>query len=275
MKTNFILLLLFFIAIASKGEERNYTGSTPAGIVVRSFLGIALRDSVDFIRWQLTLQNSHYTLSCNYGIGKPNTSGFINGGEKIICSGALDKQEHIYKLHNADKTLSIVELNTDLVHLLDADNKMLTGNGGWSYTLSNTNPSGTDAVNVIAGQTIFKDSIAFQGRTPCGVPGIISAGMQCYKLKWYIVLYRPATGSTGTYKVLGTAYRSQGEKTGNWKTVMGKNGRIVYQLHDNKENAFLYLLKLDENILVFTDSQGKLLVGDEDFSYTLNRLVHQ
>jgi hypothetical protein len=52
--------------------------------------------------------------------------------------------------------------------------------------------------------------------------------------------------------------------------MAGKNGRIIYQLNDEKENGFLYLLKLDEHILVFTDANGKLLVGDEDFSFTLN-----
>jgi len=31
-------------------------------------------------------------------------------------------------------------------------------------------------------------------------------------------------------------------------------------------------LKTDENVLVFTDDTGKLLVGDEDFSYTLSRV---
>ena len=78
MKINFIFLSYFFITIITKGEERKYTGSTPADPFVRSFLGIALQDSVDFVRWQLTFQNNNYTLNCNYGIGKPNTNGFIN-----------------------------------------------------------------------------------------------------------------------------------------------------------------------------------------------------
>jgi hypothetical protein len=64
------------------------------------------------------------------------------------------------------------------------------------------------------------------------------------------------------------------EKREAWKTIIGKGGRIVYRLNDDKENGFLYLLKLDENILMFTDAQGNLLVGNEDFSYTMNRVVH-
>jgi len=50
-----------------------------------------------------------------------------------------------------------------------------------------------------------------------------------------------------------------------------KDGRIIYKLHSDN-NEVLHLLKIDDNILVFTDQQGKLLVGDEDFSYSLNKV---
>jgi hypothetical protein len=276
MKMNFIFLSTILFVCTVKGEERSFTGSTPADPVVRSFLGIPLQDSVDFIRWQLTFYGDHYTVTCNYGIGKPNTNGFINGGKKIAFSGALHKEKNNYQLNNGDKTLKLLELNADLLHVLDGNNNLLVGNGGWSYTLSNLSPSVTDQINITAKQAILKDSMAFEGRTPCNVPGIIPAGMQCYKLKWYIILYVNAEeNGVGTYKVYGTPYRKQGGKTGNWKIFTGKNGRIVYQLYDDNGNSFLHLLKLDEHILVFTDAQGKLLVGDEDFSYTMNRIVNK
>jgi len=275
MKTGCALLAIFLIISCAHGEVRTYTGSTPADPVVRSFLGISLQDSVDFIRWKLTLHDNHYSLNCNYGIGKPNTNGFINGGEKLALSSALNKEKNIYKLSSGNKILNVVELNTDLLHLLDAQYHLLVGNGGWSYTLNNLAPSVTDQINITAQQTLLKDSMAFEGRTPCNVPGIIPAGVQCYKLKWYIVLYANAKkNDEGTYKVFGTAYRKQEPKTGNWQIITGKNGRIIYQFND-KENGFLYLLKLDEHILVFTDAQGKLLVGNEDFSYTMNRIVNR
>jgi len=38
-----------------------------------------------------------------------------------------------------------------------------------------------------------------------------------------------------------------------------------------KPNESIYLLKLNENILGFADQQGKLLVGDKNFSYTLSK----
>jgi hypothetical protein len=67
----------------------------------------------------------------------------------------------------------------------------------------------------------------------------------------------------------GTALQHKG-KTGTWSIVTDKDGRIIYRLYA-ENNPFLYLLKLDENTLSFTDKHGNLLVGNGDFSYTLSR----
>ncbi len=271
MKICAILLFMLIIASCTSGKEATFIASTPADAAIRPFLGISLTDSIDFIRWHLTLRDNQYTLSCNYGIGKPNTNGFINGGKKIELNGAFKKEKNFYILQNGNSILKIAELNSDLLHLLNADNSLLVGNGGWSYTLNNVIPAATDQVNINAQQAVIKDSMVFVGRTPCKVPGIIPKGMQCYKLKWHIVLYaNTQKNEPTTYKVYGTPYRKQGGKTGNWKIITGKKGRIIYQLNDDDGNGFLYLLKLDDHILIFTDAEGKLLVGDEDFSYTMN-----
>ncbi|MBA2562994.1 MAG: hypothetical protein H0V14_08780 [Chitinophagaceae bacterium] len=265
------LSLVFFVSCVNS-KEKSYTASTPAAPIVRSFLGIPLTDSVDFIRWKLTLANNQYKLECNYGIGKSNTNGFYNGGEKIALTGVVKNEKNYYQLQNDNKTLSLVELNADLLHLLDADDNLLVGNGGWSYVLNNITPMITDQINITARQTILKDSMAFEGRTPCGVPDIIASDMECYKLKWYVVFYANAEkNESTTYRVFGTPYRKEGGKTGTWKIIKGRDGRIIYQLNDEKENAFIYLLKLGEGVLIFTDVKGNLLVGDLDFSYTLNR----
>ena len=60
-------------------------------------------------------------------------------------------------------------------------------------------------------------------------------------------------------------------KTGTWKIIAGKDGRIIYELTPDKETTPTYLLKLDEGVLIFTDAKGNLLVGNHEFSYTLNR----
>ena len=272
MKINIFLLCFFFLLAGASGKERKYTGSTPAGNTVRSFLGIPLSDSVDFIRWKMTITDNQFILWCNYGIGQPNTPGFISGGKVIELKNVLSKEKNYYRLRNGNKTLMMLEINTSLLHLLDADNQLLTGNSGWSYTLNNNAAAVSDSVSVNTRLTALKDSMTFTGRSPCAVPGIIPPGKLCYKLKWYIVLYvDAATKEPSTCRVLGTGFRSEGGRKGIWKTITGKNRRVIYELYDENGNAYLHLLKLDENILLFTDAAENLLVGDEDFSYTLNR----
>jgi hypothetical protein len=179
------------------------------------------------------------------------------------------KEKNFYELQNGSRILLIAELNSDLLHLLNTDKSLLVGNGGWSYTLNNIKASGTDQVNFAAKQTILKDSMVFDGRTPCRG---LDFRAECYKLKWRIIFYvNSKKNETGTYRILSTIYRTESGKIGNWKIIKGKDGRTIYQLNDEKGNALLHLLKLDENILVFTDADQKLMVGDEDFSYTLNR----
>lgn len=265
-------ILFSLLVFSADGKEVVYTASTPAGPVVRTFLGIPLGDSVDFIRWKLTLLDNRYVLNCRYGISKPNTNGFINDGNTVEIRGELKKEGNYYRLKNGHRILRIAGLNSNLLHLLNAENKLLVGNSGWSYTLNTNAPTLTNKVSITAKQNHVEDSMVFEGRTPCGVPGIIAPGVLCYKLKWHIVLYgNKAINEPGTYKAFGTPYRKEGGKKGNWKIMTLANNSVIYQLDDDSGNGFLYLLKVDEHILLFTDARGKLLVGDEDFSYTLNR----
>lgn len=272
MKIIHAVFFMLLLASCAKAKETDYTASTPAAPVIKKYLGIPLADSIDFIRWKLSLHDNQYTLHCTYGIGKPNTNGFMNGGNTISLKGVWEKEKNILQLHHSNRILKLMELNANLLHLLDADNNLLVGNGGWSYTLNNMAPFLTDKINSTSQQSILKDSIVFEGRTPCAIPGIIPEGKLCYKLKWRLILYANAgKDKTGQYKVLGTPWRDISGRKGDWTTRTGDNGHILYQLNDEKGNGLIYLLKADENILLFTDARGNLLVGDEDFSYTLNR----
>jgi len=265
--------MLLNVACATP-PEKTYTASTPAAAVVKSFLGIPLGDSIDFIRWKISFSGDRYKLHCNYGIGKPNTNGFNDGGSTVDLEGDLKKEQYVYTLRNGNKVLKMAELNSDLLHILDQDNNPLIGNGGWSYAINNMSPSLSNQIThaVHHKQTVLKDSMAYEGRTPCGVPGIIPSGMTCYKLKWYIVFYANThNNQPTTYRLYGTPNRREGGIKGEWKIITGADGRITYQLYDKTGKILINLLKTDENILVFTDQGGKLLVGNEDFSYTLNR----
>ena len=271
MKIIFSFLLIILLASCANGKEKTYIGSTPANSVVRAFLGIPLSDSVDFIKWKFVVQGSKYTLQCRYGIGKPNTDDFINRGKRIEFDGQLRKENNYYRLQNGDKILNVVELNNSLLHLLNDDKSLLVGTGGWSYTLNIDTPSDTDQVNLTAKKTVLKDSMAFQGRTPCHDFADVHPSPNCYKKKWYVILYADAKTNKPTIYLMNPNNRLEGGKRGTWNIIEGKDDRVIYQLYSEKENKSIYLLKLDDNILVFTDEQGKLLVGNKDFSYTLNR----
>jgi len=272
MKIITVSFSLFIFISCAQSKEINFTASTPADHVVRTFLGISLTDSIDFIRWNLSLNGDQYSLQCNYGIGKNNTNGFINGGEKLSLSGKFKKENNNYLLINGRQALKLAILNTNLLHILNTDNSMLKGNGGWSYALNNMAPSANAPTTIVSPKTVIKDSMSFEGRTPCGVPGIIAPGKECYKLKWYIVFYGDTQkNEPTTYKVFGTTWRVEGGRKGNWKIITKEDGKIFYQLNDEKGNLLINLLKLDNGVLIFTDAKENLLVGDLDFSYTLNK----
>ena len=270
MKSKILLVSLILFVSCANGKDRNFTASTPAAPVVRNFLGIDLHDSVDFIRWKLTLNDLHFKLECNYGVGKPNTNGFINGGKYIRFGGEVKFEKNYYQLYYNKKVMNIAEINSDLLYLLNEQKQLLVGNGGWSYVLNNEQPVGTSVLNLYSNKSVFPDSMAYEGRTPCR--GLDDVRPDCYKRKWLIVFYTdPKTKRPNSFHMNGMGPQRTGGIRGTWTTQSTKTGAILFELKNGKDNKPLYLLKMDDNILFFTDPTGKLLVGDHDFSYSLNR----
>lgn len=273
MKTICSVLLILFASCAASSKETTYQGSTPAGLTVRKFLGISLTDSIDFIRWVVVINGNNYQLDCRYGVGKPNTNGFTNERQAAF-KGTLSKQGNYYLLQHANGTLNMLEVNLNVLHLLDENKQLLTGNGGFSYALNNKAPQKSSGFNYTSKQTPLPYEVAFQGRTPCreisevmGLP--IRA--ECIKKKWYVILFTDsATGKPSYYLQGGRQYRKETMDRGKWEVIQ-KGGRTMYKLTAEKYPKAIYLVRADDNILFFTDAEGNLLVGNEDFSYTLNR----
>jgi NlpE N-terminal domain len=185
-------------------------------------------------------------------------------------------------------------VDQNLLHLLDQDGKLMIGNAGCSYTFNRTgdfarptqsmsaptaaraqaDTSAASAAPLSAASTILA---RYEGRSPCReiareINKTVNA--DCMKLKWDLTLYQnPATGLPTTYMLKGTFYRQRiGE--GKWAVIRGTKTNpdaIVYQLDPDKAQGSLFLLKADDNILFFLDKEKNLLVGNGDFSYTLNR----
>jgi hypothetical protein len=261
-------MLVFFSCANAK--DPTYIGSTPANnSLVRSFLQIPLADSVDFIRWKLSVGNDEFVLNCNYGIGKPNTNGFMQGGKCVELTGSFKKEKNLLFIQSGNRSLAFAQLNESLLHLVDEKNRLLVGTGGWSWTLNNESATPTDHLNIERKSIALPDSITFQGRTPC-LDFADKRSPNCYKMKWLITLYtdskdhQPASYSLRETAIVGKSM------VGTWTTSSAANGRIVYKLNANTGKP-LYFLMLDENLLALTNPEGRLLVGNEDFSYTLNR----
>jgi hypothetical protein len=117
---------------------------------------------------------------------------------------------------------------------------------------------------------------AFYGRTPCQALAKmlqVAKGPECTKAKWRLVLYcDPATRQPTTYRISGLAYR---DRVGKWSILNGAAPNptgIVYRLDPDQPEGFLNFLRVDENVLYFQDREGKVMVGNADHSYAMNRL---
>jgi hypothetical protein len=272
-----IIPALFIITLACFSNDNKQTvfhGSTTPNREVRAFLGISLTDSIDFIRWNLVMYPDRYDLDCRYGLSKANTDGFSNE-KKAAFSGTLTKQGNVYLLKQGDRTLHIQEINNHLLHLADADNKLLVGNGGFSCALNSKTPVKSNQFNYPIKSGTPGPLMAFQGRTPC-LEISAELGLKrdetCYKKKWYVVLFADSTGKPAYYLEGGIGYKKMTMTRGQWE-IIHKNGRTMYKLQVPTRPLPVHLLRADDNILFFTDPEGNLLVGDDDFSYTLNRTV--
>jgi hypothetical protein len=119
----------------------------------------------------------------------------------------------------------------------------------------------------------------FDGRTPCQelakqlheitIP-------ECIKIKWRLILYKdPLKENTGIYVLEGFVFRKDNLLKGKWRTIKGTNAdpdAIVYEL-DTKDRGVLLLQKADDNVLFFLDQDKNIMIGNRNFSYTLNRTI--
>lgn len=227
MKIISSLLILTIICSCVSGKEAVYVGSSPAHLDVRKFLGISLTDSINFIRWKIAIGSSQYELKCQYGLSRGGTNGFVDE-KKVAFSGRLTKQGNYYHLQQRNKTFYLMELNSNLLHLLDKNKTLLIGNGGYSYTLNIDVPVKTDQFNLLFKQTPVQSSMAFEGRTPCQELSRLlklAKGPACDKLKWFIILYVDSiTGRPSHYLNGGIGYRKETMAKVNGRSYEAKMG---------------------------------------------------
>jgi len=156
------LILLLFTGLHSCSQQTRpeassvvgvFVASTPCSQGTRPVPGMAVNADCEFMKWQLTLYQdastktpTTYKLHCVYGSPRQGTTGLTGGGKEINMEGnwtivkgaASDRLATVYQLHDTvtNKTISFLQLNDHLLHLLDSDQHLMIGSAAWSYTLN-------------------------------------------------------------------------------------------------------------------------------------------
>jgi hypothetical protein len=277
-------------ASESKTNNENYflVGCTPGDDLIKSQLGIQADTKIDFIRWDLKFDKSNtFILNIKFGENQPNTLGFIAGGQSKNFQGTYtiskNTNNEYYHLKAEQLKITLVRLNDNLFHLLTTENNLMVGNGGWSYTLNNKNPtkiigylpSSTTSHNTLNDKLI---QVIYDGRTPCqefATEHQMNVSESCFKLKWKLTLNRDSvTFSPTTYSIRKIVDGVVRDITGSWTIIKGTElnpDAIIYQLDPDNLNKTISLFVGDENVLYFLHKDKNLFIGNDNFSFTLNK----
>lgn len=135
----------------NSGANNVFVGSTPCDALIKSLLKIPADTKCDFIKWNLSLDESKdtldtYQLTALYGESQPNTNGFKGGGEKIAATGkytayhGVNKNPNLkfYRLNGErfQSPIFLIEMDHNILHFADSNKRFIVGNGGWGYVLN-------------------------------------------------------------------------------------------------------------------------------------------
>lgn len=285
-----IVLLMYFAAalIMPAVACRNQTshpaaihlaGSTPGDEQVKVMFGIPAATVIDFIKWELNMEprDQSFTLSLNYGISLPNTQDLKDGGQMKKIRGHYKTSDIIIHFTAGDKTsFSLQRISENVYHLLDNRLELITGNGGWSYSLSRVEPVATAGSWPLFKQLVqasdTSTQIEFTGRTPCQIIAQqtkMNVSSECWKMKWKLLLKRDAkTGHPSGFQ-LTVPNINRELRQGSWEISKTTDGNILTLSLNN--NTSLHFLIGNEHVLFILDDQLKPLVGNRNMSFTLNR----
>lgn len=268
-----LAILLVGRLVAPSEPVIAFVGSTPCDAPARQFIGVPAAAECERIQWTLALPSSGsgtFTLDGVWGMQAINNPGFAGGGNPVRLQGAVTTvtgARRSYRLAAGARRLEFTHLDHDLIHMLGANGAVMVGNPGWSYTLSARDP-GKRGAPESERRTSDAGRIAgvFEGRTPCEA---LERDLdrprnpECTKVKWRL------TFRDHGYVLEGFGYARNGTppRTGRW----GASGDTI-QLDPDAPQRFLTFRVVEGRLLLFLDKQGRPLVGDEYYSYTLNKI---
>lgn len=241
------------------------------------------------MEFKIRRQNS-FILDITFGEAQPNTLGFKDGGEKRTLKGKFTvsknkgnsnfKEVYDFKSDSLPGKVSLVKLNGNVFHLLTPQSQLMIGNGGWSYSLNRKNPISSD--EVLISSTISDEKslqLVFDGRTPCQKIAAehteMNASKSCFKLKWRLILNRDSiTYLPTTYTIRKVVDNQPREVSGKWTIIKGttkKPDAIIYKIEPDKPDESISFLVGDDNVLFFLNKNDEPYIGNENFSFTLNK----
>jgi hypothetical protein len=297
--TNTLLLLCVFFSTSCSATgtstEIVLVGSTPGDELIKSLLTIPTDTKVDFIRWNLKLNNANvnqnsFLLDINFGESQPNTSGFKNGGEKRSFEGTFSVSENkdvntgseifYLKSKSLPKAISIIKISENLFHLLTPQNELIPGNGGWSYSLNRKET--VNSGKILISSTISDNKslqLVFEGRTPCQEISDehpeMNTSQSCFKLKWKLILNKDSVNHLPTtYIIRKVVDNKPRDVSGKWTIIAGipaNPDAIIYKIEPDKPDEAISFLVADDNVLFFLDKNNEPYIGNENFSFTLNK----
>lgn len=288
MKSSLLILLVFSLMTNGNLSKNNsafsVVGSTPGDSAVKRMLGIKSDAVIDFIRWELDFKpDQSFILAIQYGENQPNTLGFKQGGIQQKIEGkyqvsATEEWQELYTLKSKDGkvVLNLAAINANIFHILDYQNQLLVGNAGWSYTLNQKSDQSGGVIKFKSSGTQSAESkLVFEGRTPCQEFTILhpemKASTDCFKIKWRLILNRdPKTGLPASCTTRNIVDNQPRDVVGTWDLLKTPRANI-YQLNLPGLQDPILLMEADTNILYFLDDKQNLLIGNKDFSFTLNR----
>ncbi len=263
-------------------------GSTPGDELVKTMLTIPAEANVDFIRWNLILNDKNaFVLDINYGEAQPNTLGFKGNGEKKTFKGTFSvsessnfKEVYHLKSDNFFAEIPIGKLSENIFHLLTPQNQMIVGNGGWSYSLNRKEPVHNNQISISS--TIAEDrsiQLVYDGRTPCqeiaNEHSEMKATSSCFKIKWRLILNRDSiTYRPTTCTIRNVVDNQPRDVSGKWDIIKGTETNpdaIIYKIKADNLAKPILLLVGDNNVLFFLDKMKEPMIGNKDFSFTMNK----
>jgi hypothetical protein len=300
-----LLVVVFLVSHSFRDNKREagaavtgvFEGKSPGVVDARPFLQIPLTDKCDFIKWKLTFlqdnqtgSSSTFKLEQEYGYYPDNRTDKTLGkatieGKWETIRGTKSKPDAVvYRLTTGQHSISFMQLDNNLLHLLNTDKSLMNGDGGQGFTLSRTDklipPMSifqTSQVKASLSSGVKDTVLDFIGRTPCKAVSSImsmSKNADCFKLKWALKLHQdPVTFKPTTYQ-LQRIFRERNQMEGTWSIVKGASAdpdAVIYKLDAYDRKYTLYMMKGGDSVLFFLDKQRNLLVGNHEFCYTLNR----